>query len=457
MAHDVDKFLSHRGSDSSGVNRLGNWKKEGSIDLWLHKERVPQPLWKHSFHRIEARENKETKRISKEVWSFDFVCHESESVLKRQFRYEDDDITREVPPEVCPFCKAIHWVRTQVKKGKLDWKAPIFRFEGSDKEKNVVIHAGGWWNAYKEVERDTEEYDELSEAGIYIKNAWRENGIAKLNYVFTVLDNANIDEGLKVSTEPGLLGDKVKAVIRKAMEELGDEEGNPFVEPYCFRWKFNEKAQINEKYDALKLGRVSLTEKIESIISGKAPSIDQVTRKGDVDKLRALFEKHALIEMPLDDFFENAKNEEGGDAEEEEEKPKRRSTRSSERSEEEEEKPARRKKVEEEEEKPARRKKVEEEPPKKEKMIDCDDCGAPMKATDRKCKKCGAEYEIDEEEEAPKAEEPKPKKKPEREPGEDEDEDEEDEEPMPKKSAKKDAKKSARKGSDNPDDDDDPF
>lgn len=450
MSHEVDSFLNHKGTAFDGAGRLGKWKDDGSIDVWLHTQRVPQPLWKHQFFKIEARENKETKRINKEVWSFDFVCHEAEAVLKRQYRYEDDDITRESPPEACPLCKALMWVRTMVKKKKLDWKEPIFRFEGSDKDKAVVIHAGGWWNAYKDVERGSADAEELNDAGIYLKDSWKENGFAKLSYVFTCVDHAHVDEGIKVAVETGLLGDKVKAVIRKAMEELGDEEGNPFVNPFAIRWKFDDKARkFDEKYDAVKLGKLKITDKIEELITGKAPSISHITGKGDAKKLRALMEKHALIEMPFDKFFANVSSDDDKDEstsfdteelegkktkastkrsserseEDEEDKPKRRAKpRDDEDEEDEDDKPRRKgadhddeppkraKAKADEDEAPARRKKVEdddeeEEAPRRKKAADkepevkkikCDDCPNMMLPTDTKCSKCGAVYEVDE-------------------------------------------------------------
>lgn len=409
-SNDVDEFLSHSGSESRG-GRLKNWKKDpGHIDVWMHTARTPRPLWKHGFHKIEARENKKTRETEKQIWGHDFICWEEESVLKKQYRL-DEDGHRELPPVSCPMCLCIDWVREQVLAKKLKWTQPLFVFEGDEDDegrpRKTVITTGGFYNGFKDVEVGSDEFEELKKAKIFLRDAWRQNGLAKLNYVFAVVDNGNVADGMKIAIETGLLGDRVKQVIRKARESLGDEEGNPFVNPFAIRWKFNEKAiKFDEKYDALRMEKIQMNDQIEKlIVDGPPPSLARVLEKGDPKTLRALFERHAKIDLPLDKFFKAKapkSEDDSTDFNPEELEKKERTPEVETKPEKEAEVPAGR-----------RRKKKEEEPkpePKKQEMIGCDDCGELMPANAKECKKCGAEYDVDSEESPNPEPEEKPKK-----------------------------------------------
>src|SRR5262245_45512508 len=125
---DYDEFYGHRSRELGGAF-LKSWKKDGSVDIWLHTGCPPMPVWRHQFHKVEAVEDRNTREITRQVWSNNLVCHEREDVLKKQYKF-DNDQNRLLPPRSCPACRLIDWVRIQVLDDKLDWTTPIFKFEG---------------------------------------------------------------------------------------------------------------------------------------------------------------------------------------------------------------------------------------------------------------------------------------------------------------------------------------
>lgn len=419
-----DQWLRHNpNQEYQRGNFIKNWKKEGHvdpkdptvrfIDIWLHRIAVPQARWRHPWRKIEIRENKETKRSTREVWSYDFVCHEEENVLKKQYQ-RDDDGFREVFPEYCPSCRlneVVYQIVTTGKfvydgeviaKGKLSWTEPLFQFEGSDATKSTIYHAAGLYNGFKDVAKDSEEAAELQDAGIFLKTAFRENTTAKCSYLFAVVENDDPEPGIKMAEETQLLGQKVMQLIAKSREEHGDDEGNPFNHPFVIRWKHSDKRGLSfdKQYDAVKISnqKIPLTDQIDAFIS--SPPRDWFSNKlepGDAKTFRATMERHATQAaqdiLPWDwifDVAEPAAETEGKGA------AKSRPSRAA--------KPP----VEDEEEspppKPVGRTKVSKAtaapPPKKEpELIACDDCGTMMRPTQRKCLKCNAEYNVEGEEE----------------------------------------------------------
>src|SRR5574343_424745 len=110
---DLDGFLGHK-TGAGGGNLLGKWKdRDGHIvDTWLHRKSPIVVMWRHGFFKLVQREDKQTRRQKVEVWGDNLVCHEAEDVLRMQNK-RDDDGRRKVPPQRCPFCKLIEWVRME--------------------------------------------------------------------------------------------------------------------------------------------------------------------------------------------------------------------------------------------------------------------------------------------------------------------------------------------------------
>jgi hypothetical protein len=303
----IDTFLQHKTSDRSG-GFLSKWRKKdqtSKLDVWLHRKRFPVALWQHQLPRLFVKTDKDTGENVTLVWTQGYNCHESEKVLKKQYHRKDDG-TREYPPEVCPVCRLIETIRDMVEEGQLDWTKVVFRFQGDKDIK--LIHAGGIYGGFNAEKDDltAEEKLKLRNAGISLKDSWQENAMAKCNYVFCVVDNANIGSGVQIATETALLGDKVKEVMNDSIESLGAEDGNPFIKPYCIQWEHRPSEQeFQKRYKARRMEKYPLTAEIDALISGEPPDISQVIKPFNMKTMRAFLERHCMIkDMPWDHIFE---------------------------------------------------------------------------------------------------------------------------------------------------------
>lgn len=372
MPNDIDDFLAHRSNDRGG-NRLKGWKENGSITVWIHTKHVPRPRWAHRFPRLVVRDDRDTGETRREVWSSDLVCFESEEVLKAQYRRTEDG-KREKAPRACPMCRFIEWTRHMVDKGKLHWCRPVFRFDADDPTKSRILHAGGLYNAFGAQDLSDEQLKEMAKYGIYPKTAWQENAMAKLGYLFVVVDNDDLEAGVSVTVETGLLGDKTKEVIRKAMHPrvLGPERGNPMVHPYAIVWSYDEKKRkFDEKYDAFRAEDLKLTPAVERLIRGPAADVSGWVKPFDPEATRAVMEAACLLpkdKVPWDAIFAPPKSE---PAEEGVERVPEVSTVA---------------RVEE----PAAVVDADGD-----ELVACDECGKAMKASASTCPHCGVTYEVE--------------------------------------------------------------
>lgn len=301
---DYGGFFKHKSREGYGAF-LGNWKKEtGQVDVWLHTKCPPVALWRHQFYKIEAKEEKETREITRQVWSNNLNCFEREDVLKKQYKLDDND-NRLLPPRICPACRLIDWVRNAVLDNVISWTTPVFKFEGTDPKKNVILHAGGMYGGFGG-DLTPAEKAELASHGIYQKEAWKENMMAKLSYVFAVVTTNEIGKGVQIAIENALLGDKIKGVVNDKMLELGEEEGDPSVKPYAFRWMYRkDEPEFGKKYHVVAMRRLPLTPEIEELIRGPAPDIKRIAEPFDVATARATWERHCLLpNVPWDAIFE---------------------------------------------------------------------------------------------------------------------------------------------------------
>lgn len=389
---DLDAFLGHRTSSRGPSTKTINWKKRdpAEINVWLHTRAPYVALWRHGWQRIVEREKDGEK--AREVWSSPFNCWESEETLQYQ-NVRSDDGRRKVQPKVCPMCRTIETVRNMVIDGKIDWLEPIFAFEGDDPSKRVVLTATGMFNGWpKEMSR--EQKSDMQRAGLRLTETWKQNTMAKCNYVFTIVDHDDLEAGVQIAVETTALGDAVKRVINDRMKDVGSTEGNPKKNPYCINWEHNERAKrFDEKYVARIVSRNKLTEEIEELIKSDPPDLTPIIERGNIAQLRSSMESHALIKLPWDDIFGPAENQIGGgerrpSAKDVEPMPEVKTARRT--------RPA-----------PEKAEPKQPEYPPGTVIIPCDACKAPMADYEDTCWKCGAKYELDDEPETkapPKAE-----------------------------------------------------
>ena len=308
MISSLDDFLSHR-TGGGGSSYMKSWKKRvpPQIDIWLHTKRLPVSIPQHNFPIIREMEDRDTGAKKFNVWSNSYNCHEAEATVKDQYKYNDDG-TRRAPATKCPLCRLIDAVRRQTDEGILGFTQPIFKFEGSDDLK--VIHAGGLYNAYGGQLTD-EEKKWLKIANIRRDEAWMENGNAKINYMFSVVDNDDPGSGVQVTTETSLLGDKTKDVIIGQRKARGDK-GDPFKSPYCIRWEHHKmEQQFQKKYSATAMTEMPYTKVIRDLIEGDPPDVAQMLRPFKIDELRTLLEKSVEkgVKLPWDEIFDVTQEE----------------------------------------------------------------------------------------------------------------------------------------------------
>lgn len=297
----VDEFLKHRATERS-YGYLKNWKDRNppEINLFLHTRRLPVVLWQHPFPRAFVRENKETKKPERIVYGGNYNCREDEAVLRKQFHRKEDG-TRKYAPVKCPMCRLVEHVRDLVEEGQMNWLTPIFRFEGD--EEIQYVHAGGLFGMFKDDDLSDDEKKEALKAGIKFKEAWKENAYAKCNYVFCVVDAANVQDGIQIATVPNLLADKVKEVINDRGKSKGSEAGNPWLNPYCIQWEFlKHEPEIQKKYKARPMD-IPLTDAIRQHIISDPPDLSGVTAPFNLATMRSYLERWAVVKLDWEHIF----------------------------------------------------------------------------------------------------------------------------------------------------------
>lgn len=308
---DLEAFLGHRRSDGGGGKFAENWKKRKPpiIDTWINTRSAIAALWQHGQPAIVEWVDKETKEKRQMVFSRQFTCWEDELILKAQYKRDDDTGRRLKPPVVCPDCLLQEWTREQIDAGELDWCAPMFRYDARDNDDGpTIIHAGGMLGLFGKRDPSPEEVKQMRAAKIRPSEAWKENQISKLYYVFAVADNDKPENGVCVHTVANLLGDKVKEVIHKAIMDAEDE-GNPFKHPYCIRWMHRpDEKEFNKKYDACKMGKIQMTDQIRQlIVTDDPPSMARTLARGNPLELKAQLQDACLVKgVPWDAIFGRA-------------------------------------------------------------------------------------------------------------------------------------------------------
>lgn len=368
----TDDFLNHRGTEYGDSNYLKSWKDDGSIRVWLHTLKLPQPIWQHKFARVQVRTDKTTKVVRREVWGWTMVCREEEDILKSR-RDRKDDGSRSSPPGRCPMCRLSEHVRSLVLSGKVDLTAPLWRIEGDDPAHTRIIYAGGVSAVIGNKMSDADKA-KCHQANLRIDRVSGQNLFAKLNYLFAVVNESDPAGGVRFTVETQSLGDSVKKVIRdERTRNKNPDDGDPFKQPYCFEWIYNKKAtNPGEYYDARRIDRFDLTPAVRKLITSPPPSPGRLVEPFALDTARSELERHYVgpknlidlnyvFDVPGGSSGENDVDEEsaGSVVPEEELVPNISIDSGSE---------------------------VDSE------MVECDECGKAIRLSDSKCPYCGKVY-----------------------------------------------------------------
>lgn len=299
----IDDFLGHKTSNSGKfAKRLDKWKESGQIDLYLHPRMYPTVIWAHSFPRLLETKGSGGGGKERHIWTLPHTCWEEEQVLLNQYRRDEDGL-REQPPQICPICLFIEEVMLLVHSGQIGWTEVVLRAIAEDCEDKVIIRAAGMWNGYDDKRLSRVEKDrglkagslikEAKDAGIVIKEAFKQNLQPKAGYLLGVINPASLGDGVMVTTEASSLGDAVKRAIRNEMQRRRDpDKGNPYKNPYPIRWTYNEKEpEFGKKYDAVALEAEPISPSLKKVLESPAPDIRQYTDSFDAVIFRSYLEK----------------------------------------------------------------------------------------------------------------------------------------------------------------------
>lgn len=303
----LEDFLNHSTGGGGKGGSFLKWKdrQPPQVNVLLHTQAPLVAVWRHGLPEVREIKDSDTGETSLAVWGGRDVCFEDEKILTRQYMRDKKTGKRKYLPVICPLCILIVTVIRMIEEEKLGFCQPLFKFEGDDPDQTRVITAGGFANLYGKKDLSSKEKGAMRKAKIRKDKAWMENGYAKCNYIFRLVDVENPDEGIQISTGAAGLGDAVKAVIRARIQEYGDVDGHPFRKPYVIRWEHHPKAKsFNEIYRAQSMSRMPIPDAAMDLVMNQAPpSIDHIIKKPDIQLLRARLEQHALVELPWDEIF----------------------------------------------------------------------------------------------------------------------------------------------------------
>lgn len=318
-----DDFLNHSSGGGGGAF-LKSWKEDGSIDVWPHPLAGVAARWAHSFwevQKIKGKGGEEEKELRSNRW----ICHERESILRKQ-RYRTDDIglrpnlgsdnpalrcggivgngEREMPPEVCPMCILSEMLRTQVRAGRLWWLTPLFEFE-IEKGDSEVITVGGFCGLFSRPRNDysDEQRAQMRKGGIEQDEVFKENASAKLDYLLRVVAQSDPGAGIVIAQVADSLGRKVQKAFKDRIESTKGAF-KPSRDHLCLRLKYDEKQDFEKKYDVVALIEEKPSPEVLEAMEQDLPSLDQMLAPGNVKTLRAQMEKACVLKgLPWDQVF----------------------------------------------------------------------------------------------------------------------------------------------------------
>jgi hypothetical protein len=293
-----DDFLNAPGDRAKGGSYLSGWKTEGKTTVWLHKRTWSARVWNHPIPMIIEFTDKETKEERQAIRTDRWGCHEVEELLMHRYD-RDDDGRRQMPPTLCPGCLFPEVVRELVAKGDLDWTAPVMKWE-AEEEDDLLIRAGGVYNAFnsKDVEKDRELLKQLRKAGIDRRSSWNQSMLVRLQWLFLLANDKQIDAGIVKTFESKGLGDKMKKAIKDEIRRnrQNPDLGNPSINPYPFEWTYDETKSFDDKYDVIALPQEKPSPEILKLIEGPIPDVDDDLAPGNCWWLLNELQSHWIAE-----------------------------------------------------------------------------------------------------------------------------------------------------------------
>jgi len=347
------KFM---GETKGGSGDILSWKDDGKIVGFIHlKGFFPRKTYWLSFMRENDEEEMELVRQP-------FVCPGIENR--------------------CPICE----LREHLK-------------ENSDIEDDETIY---------EVGKKKKKVEILKGDALGLKDYdWRQSLIPNKEFLFGFIDSDNVEGGVGIIIASAGLGRAVSNCMESRMDDVGDEEGDPLQHPYAIKLVYKEKESPANKYKAY-FNDAELTEEIKELLEGAGPKLDNLVAANTPREIWDIIEDGLDVKGFTPSFLEH-EDEEGS------KEQKSKSKKKKEDDEDEEEKSSKKKKKfktkkvketkdeDEDEEKSSKKKKKLKIKKKKEEEEDedmepCPACNKEIPLSSKKCKYCGVEFELTEDE-----------------------------------------------------------
>ena len=299
----TEDFINYETRGTRSEFLKSEWKKVGHINVWLHRRRPFAGVWQHQVPRIDVRDDPQTGRTVRAVYSGNYRCLEDDAVLKSQYLRDRDTDERRNPPQICPICRMIEHVHMMVLREELHWLAPVFDFNAGS-ENDVLIRASGMWNGYRWDKMSDVSKQQAADVGITPRWSWKESIQPGLKYIFCLVDDDAVGKGVQIMKEGQAIGDKVKLAIAKEIKRnpRNPALGDPVQNPYAFQLSYKEDETPDKKYDAFRVD-LDITPEIEDLISGEAPDISRLDGRYKPEVVRSMLEAVCQIDLPWDDFF----------------------------------------------------------------------------------------------------------------------------------------------------------
>ncbi len=312
----IDEFLSHSSKSSGGGSYLSNdWKAKGRLKFWLHTLHTFYAVWSHTFYRVLSMRDRDKGTERSAVVPIRWNCRDyrpelgpkKADKLLSKARYRLPDGSREHAPVACPCCKFEDWLAVETKAGRIGFAQPIFRFDEGRGRPPFDLYAGGIVGLFNDKMTDAERATFHPLKLSLVDDAWKQKTLVKLAYLLVIVDDDDPEDGAKKYFAPEGTGDKIKATIRKeiARRPSDPERGNPILNPYPIVLTYNEDALPKDRYDASVLEEKPSEAVLEAISEDKLDLTAEL-EPGNCAELRMLFEQHALIKAPWDEFFHEA-------------------------------------------------------------------------------------------------------------------------------------------------------
>jgi len=314
----VDEFLKYQVGNRAG--RLKGWRKNidenhGAVKVVFHTKQLPVILWQHANIPQIVNRLKDEEEVE-ELWSGKWNCWEDEGYLKGQRDFDENNKVKDVWPTHCGQCRLQTWLYLEVLKGHIPFYQPLFRFSAADAERDTVLFAGGITGLhpeFKDLDNDTKSL--VKESGMELGTAWKQENWAKAVCLFTVAQLDDPGLGIMISEETQLLFQKFQTELRKTIQRKQVDAqarekglGNPFRNPYPFRWDYDGKPKskkISDMYDCTALEE-PVPEDVLKLVMGTPPDITKQKLRHNQQEMRAYLEEHQIkgVKIPWDEIYD---------------------------------------------------------------------------------------------------------------------------------------------------------